>query len=536
MLAPGSGTTGTPPTITNLSVTCTTDRGSVVAFTAVKNLSGAVLSLTLTNAVSGNEVWAGGFGSSTSSAPFQIVGTANGDYVLRADNGQAFRDYPVQIDCGASGAGAGCDLLATAVAVAPPAAGAYGSLRLSFTTSSPPVQVYLRGLNLAHILQGPTQNLAPGSYDYTGTADPGTPYLIELTDAAGCKATATATIPAFVPVPVPGCTDPYATNYNPAATQNNGSCTYGARWRSAWAPMEVSVAAVPAQLEAFVAAELRIGFRTGHPLAAFRPLSAPLTLRATIGPDGYATFRLGPYLRAALGAPDGRGGYRLDLNSATALTSDMYVGYELRRAVSGEMLEQGYAVNAAVPDGQLAAPGKLLSPFAQAIPAWPNIHFEQPILGSTGPLYQFGQLTQREPGFGEYTLLPCPLNPLPVAWLAPGGGYGYWVFQGRPQLGDDVSDSQSFTDAPTGERRYSQRGETRRTITATSGVFKGADLLEGLRTLVASPQVWYQPAPGGPWVPVTLDGGSFPAGRLGVARQQVSISFTEAAPRYAQGQ
>ena len=31
---------------------------------------------------------------------------------------------------------------------------------------------------------------------------------------------------ATCPVIVPGCTDPAADNYNPAANQNDGSCTY----------------------------------------------------------------------------------------------------------------------------------------------------------------------------------------------------------------------------------------------------------------------------------------------------------------------
>jgi hypothetical protein len=308
------------------------------------------------------------------------------------------------------------------------------------------------------------------------------------------------------------------------------SDVYTLAWRSAWGPgsVAVRVPAEPGQVEAYVAAELRIGFREGHPLNVLRPLGEPVALRATIAPDGYATFKLGPYLRAQLGASDGLGGYRLDINEESV--DDFYVGYELRRAVTGELLDSGYAVNSAMPDEALTT-GLVLSSFVR-VPAWPGFSWKRARLASRSG-GQYGAIDEVRP---TEVYLRCPANPLPVAWLNPLGGWDFWVFQGRPQLGDEVGDSQSYTEAGTGQRRYSQRGESRATITGSSGAFSGADLAEGLRTLWASPQVWYQPVAEGEWVPVTLEGGSFPVRRMGVGRIEVSISFTEARPHYAQGQ
>jgi hypothetical protein len=160
---------------------------------------------------------------------------------------------------------------------------------------------------------------------------------------------------------------------------------------------------------------------------------------------------------------------------------------------------------------------------------WPGYSWLRPQLGGT----RYGIIGEVYP---QFVKLPCPSNPLPVAWLNPKGGFDFWVFQGRPQLGDDVADGQTYTEPESGERRYSDRGETRGTITATSGVFSGVDLAEGLRTLWASPQVWYQPTTSSEWVAVSLESGGFPVRKMGLARIEVSISFTEAAPHAVQGQ
>lgn len=366
---------------------------------------------------------------------------------------------------------------------------------------------------------------------FTGST-PGT-YTLRITDAIGQFVTGPVTILPYV-APVTDCTDPEALNYNatPGTITDNTLCVYPApRWRSAWQAVEVAVAPPAGNTSAFVIADLIVGLPAGHPYAGLRPQGPPVRLRATISPGGTAVFRLGPHLRPALGASAGAGRV-LDRNSPTATTLDLFTGYVLQRP-SGEVLERGYVLNAAVPDAQLVALNGLLTPFAR-VPLWPGFTYDVPILSAAG---RYGVLDAVADVDAPATvLLPCPLNPLPVCWLAPGSGYGYWVFQGRPQQGDEVGEGQQFVDALSRETRWSQRGDTRSTWQSSSGVFSGEDLLAGLRTLWRSPQVWAQLEADGPWVPVVLASGNFPAGRLGVARKELAISFTEAKPQDAQGQ
>ena len=358
---------------------------------------------------------------------------------------------------------------------------------------------------------------------------PASDYTVQITDSSTPPVTVGGPIEVRpYTAPVTGCLDEYATNYDPLATVA-GACSYAPTWRSAWGPagVAVPVAAVAGQTAAYIEASLRIGFRPGHPLAEFRPLGEALKLRATVAPNGYAVFRLGPYLRPQLGAADGEGGYRLDINEQTV--DDFYVGYELRRS-TGELLEHGYALYAARPDAELVE-GTVLTAF-ERVPTWPGYSWKRAQLRSSSA----GRYATIAEVYLNYVTLPCPPNPLPVAWLNPQGGWDYWVFQGRPLRGDSTDEGQTYTEAGTGQRRYSERGATRRTVKTTSGVFKGEALLAGLRTLWASPQAWYQPTPSSDWVAITIEGGQRDVGRMGVLRNELAISFTEAAPQYVQGQ
>jgi hypothetical protein len=129
-----------------------------------------------------------------------------------------------------------------------------------------------------------------------------------------------------------------------------------------------------------------------------------------------------------------------------------------------------------------------------------------------------------------------PSNPLPVAWLNPWGAWDFWVFQNRPTLGDDVSEGQTFTEATTAQRRYSDPGAAYETFKASSGVFRGDDLLAGLRTLWRSPQAWVQLVPGGEWLPIVVERGQREVGRMGVLKNEVTVSFSLALAEFAQGQ
>ncbi|MDO7888164.1 hypothetical protein [Hymenobacter cheonanensis] len=491
----------------------------------------------LTRASDGQVVDQGGI--SRTQLPLDFDSLYDDEYQLRLeDTGDAtnFGTAQFSLTCGypnpGSGGGPNALTLDSLTHTDETAAGGDGTATIQATGGVAPLTAEVVELSRTQ----PASSGQPTEFDLL----PAATYRVQVTDSSTPTPQVvggTVTIKAYV-APVIGCQDEYADNYDPAATTGGtASCTYTPRWRSAWGPSGVAVAvpALPGQVKAYTEANLFIGFRPGHPLAADRPLGPPLKLRATVGPQGFAVFRLGPYLQRALGASDGAAGYRLDLNSPTAFTADLYVGYELRRP-TGELLEHGYALNSAVPDAALLP--QVLSPFAGAVPVWPGFDSYQIAVKVTdGTPYGRGVLISGPASDFDLLTLPCPTNPLPVAWLAPGGGYGYWVFQGRPVLSDDVGEGQNFTEASSGERRWSQRGEAHGTITASSGVFNGPQFGEGLRTLWASPQVWYMPdVAGGEWVPVTLDGGSFPVRRLGLARTEVTLKFIEARPHYVQGQ
>ena len=484
--------------------------------------------------------YGGGFDPAT--LPYEISGLPDGAYTSRvqavnAGNGNTYTTplTTFTIGCaggsgGGGGTGGGAALVLDALShTDETVAAGDGTATIQASGGTPPLTATLVELGLSQTATTGQPNTFIGL--------PGNGYTLRVTDSSPVPQAVqgTVNIAAYTP-PAAGCLDEYADNYNPQAT-TAGSCDYSIRWRSAWGPAGVTVvvAAVAGQVAGYIAAELRIGFRPGHPLASARPLGAPLSLRATVGPDGYARFVLGPYLRPQLGAPNGAGGYRLDLNSITAYDADLYVGYELRRAGSGELLEHGYALNSAVPDAQIAPDNVPLSPFADMLPVWPGFT-TYAVAAKLAFTTRFGGVQQEVASAFDTVSLPCPAHPLPVAWLAPGGGYGFWVFAGRTLLSDVIGDGQTYREALTGEARWSERGEARRSYTASSGPYRGAALAEGLATLARSPQVWVQPVAGGPWVAVTIEAGTFEVRRWGVQRNEMKLTFIESAPHYAQGQ
>jgi hypothetical protein len=367
-------------------------------------------------------------------------------------------------------------------------------------------------------------------------------YRLEVTDANGCTAWQEYTL--TQPAPVVGCLEESATNYNPLATQaDNRLCRYTPRWVGVWSPDGVPVVVRPTAVPApaYLSAELYAGYPVGHSLAAVRPLRYLVTLRATVAPTGLATFDLAPYLRSELGALQDDGSRRLDLNSLTAQTEDLYVGFRLEMA--GQGIANGYALNSALGETRLEdlrTGEDPLWPFGVTFPIWPGLSYLTSKLHDdvTGRL---GEVQKTPPASasaeGLLVAMPCPSNPLAVAWLAPEGGYGYWVFQGRHRYGDDIGEGQPYTEALTNELRYSRRAPSRQTVEASSGVFADRALVEGLRTLRRAVQAWYRPTGlVGPWVPIVLQAGSFPAYQEGRRRYEATIQFSEAPPQYGQGQ
>ncbi|WP_324671047.1 hypothetical protein [Hymenobacter sp. GOD-10R] len=473
-------------------------------------------------------------------AYFSLDGLPDGDYTASVtDHSGEQYSFPFTISCAAGGDGGsnpadppegGNGFVVRGFTQACGADG--GQVRFDYATSNPGAS------NLQAYFYGPTglinrDSAEPGTtrrFSRTGLGN-GAYYTI-VQDNTGRTYQKNFTVDCQAPPPetVRGCTNPAATNYNPLATEDDGSCVLpppppdpepspepsALPWRSAWTPLPVRVQATGDPLPPFLSLELRAG----------SPLVPVQQLRATVGPDGYATFNLGPYLRSFLGSPLASGQRRLDLNSVNALTEEQYVGYELRDEV--KLHEAGLALNSAVPDELIPV---YLTPFA-VLPVWPGFDYEIARRTSEGTLEA---VTESETGLAR-SGLPCPSNPLPVRWLSPEGGFGYWVFAGQPRYSDEVGEAQLYTEAVTAEQRISSRAPSRRRVEASSGLFTGKELLLGLRTLRFSPQAWYQPDPEGPWVPITLGSGSFPLYREGVRKYEFSINFTEAAAVAVQGQ
>jgi hypothetical protein len=349
-------------------------------------------------------------------------------------------------------------------------------------------------------------------------------------------------IPAFV-APVVGCFDEEAQNYDPLVTEpDNSLCVFAPQWRSLWPALAVPVVLSTDPLPAYITAELYAGLPPGHPKADARPLRFLATLRATVSPrTGTAMVDVAPYLRPLFGALQSDGSRRLDINGLDAFGDDLYSYFRLK--VGGVAIRSGYVLNSALPEAALVPfteQGVPLTPFGRRIPAWPGFAFPVPLVvtaenGRYGYVVEDSTLVNEDAGVG-LVHLPCPRNPVPVRWFSQEGGYGHWVFSGRPVHGDAIDEGQLYTEAGTGELRYSDPGLARRTLQVSSGPFSGRTLVEGLRTLRRAVQVWYQPELGGPWVPVVLARGTFPAYRDGVHKYQFDVVFTEAVPQYAQGQ
>lgn len=107
-----------------------------------------------------------------------------------------------------------CDLEINSLTVTPETAlnAKDGTVNAIIFTSSPPFNCSIDGVNFSGNGIAEFNNIAPGDY------------VFHVKDTAGCVAEQAFTINAFGPVY--GCTDPAASNYNPAAQANNGSCIY----------------------------------------------------------------------------------------------------------------------------------------------------------------------------------------------------------------------------------------------------------------------------------------------------------------------
>ena len=109
-----------------------------------------------------------------------------------------------------------CDLVIGSIVVAAETAPANGVAQVFATTSNGPMQYSLD--NATWQASSTFAGLVGGSY---------TAYVQDNRVSGPCSASLGFTIAPYVPpAPVFGCTNPAATNYNPAATEDDGTCVF----------------------------------------------------------------------------------------------------------------------------------------------------------------------------------------------------------------------------------------------------------------------------------------------------------------------
>lgn len=286
------------------------------------------------------------------------------------------------------------------------------------------------------------------------------------------------------------------------------------------------------------------GFPPSHPIAVADPILAQGTypevaIRATNRNDA-ATFDIAAYCRARLVStrepqpvdPSGRlWAAQLGVSNATAY-----------------LLDSG--LNSSQLNGYLSA--YLLSPFRTLLPYW----------GATWQYRTYylqylptpAQLTIKmidvedtievslELGGPPTSLatvsMPCPTYPLPICWLSPEGGEGFWIFSAKHTYGLTVGEGVSFYDAADTERLLS-RGDVRDVVSVESGYLPNPALYDGLRTLFYTPQAWAYVGDytldTGEWLPIIIEGGERTDYRSGEKQRQATVRFRFADPIPVQG-
>lgn len=125
MTPPGSGT---PPSLTSLTNTCSLAGVSEIDFNCNKSISGSVCQISLVDDSTGIAAWVGVIDANTNAGSFTITGTANASYTLTADNGEASSQRSITVNCTAVPVTSCTIELYDVVAQPPSAAGGLGTI------------------------------------------------------------------------------------------------------------------------------------------------------------------------------------------------------------------------------------------------------------------------------------------------------------------------------------------------------------------------------------------------------------------------
>ncbi len=226
MYPPGSGA---PPTITAIVNTCTTGGGSRITFNCNKAISSSILAIQLVEVGAANPVWSDGFGESVNARSFEILGTANGSYELYADNGEASATVSVIVNCagGTGGGGTGGALhVVRSTVTQPTIATPTGTVLFIIGGAiTRPVIITGQGWNAINFDTGTNQltTQVDNTEVFSQRAFASGTYRASLRDSSNPANTGDISF-IIDPVPIGGCTNPLASNYNPLATVDDGTC------------------------------------------------------------------------------------------------------------------------------------------------------------------------------------------------------------------------------------------------------------------------------------------------------------------------
>lgn len=126
----------------------------------------------------------------------------------------------------------------------------------------------------------------------------------------------------------------------------------------------------------------------------------------------------------------------------------------------------------------------------------------------------------------ETPYLPCPKFPIQLYWLNRSGGWQHWVFDGKHEYEDEVTEGVTWKDA-NDYLHTASVGPILQRVNAYSGFVNKTDFAT-IASVRYAIRVYHKD--GNNWREVNIDRGSFPKYKAGDKRREVNFSFTYAEP------